>query len=146
MSDELQYLLFFAGIFLLTAATVLGVGAFEYEVKLLGTAAEAPADAEGFVQYDRLEGRDKEVVGRAIDGERFVFRDPSDLPGDRQTRGKLAVSRDGRYYVLSRRLFFNWRTRFGQASILLGAAGLVAISESIRRHHFPHRSVFWTRR
>lgn len=145
MSETLRYALFFAGIFALTAAFVLGIGALEYEVALLGTADEAPEDAEGFAQYEDLSGRDKEMVDRALAGGRTVVRDPDQLPGKIKKRGKLAVQKGDTYYVVSRRVFFNWRTSFGVASLAVGFAGLAALSESIRRHHFPHRPVYWIR-
>lgn len=145
MSETLRYALFFVGVFLLTGAMVVGVGALEYEVTLLETADEAPKDAEAFAQYDDLSDGDRQMVDQALAGERVVVRSSEELPGDPKRRGKLAVSHEGRYYVLSRRVFFNWRNSFGMVSLVAGFAGLAAISESIRRHHFPHRSVFWTR-
>lgn len=146
MTQTANYLLFFAGVFLLTAATVVGVGAFEYEVASLGVVEEIPDDTETLVAYDRLPERDRAVVARAIDGERLVFRDPSALPGEPERRGKLAVTRDGETHLLTRRVFFNPRTSFGTASLAMAVAGLAALSESIRRQHFPHRTAYWTRR
>lgn len=145
MSETLHYALFFVGVFLLIGGVVLGVGAFEYEVKLLDTVEEVPEGVEAFAQYDSLGDRDRAMVDRAIAGERVVVRGPDELPGTPERRGKLAVQRDDQYYVLSRRIFFNWRTTFGIASLALGVAGLAALSESIRRHHFPHRPVYWVR-
>lgn len=145
MSDALHFALFFVGVFLLMGAVVVGVGAFEFEVVSLGTAETVPEDAESFVGFDDLSARDQRTVARAIAGERIVFRDPSDLPGPRKTTGILAVERGGETYLLTRRVFFNWRTPHGGASIAMAVAGVVAVSEAIRRHHFPHRTVVWTR-
>jgi len=146
MSDSLHFGLFFVGIFLLTGALVVGVGAFEYEVASLGTTDAIPEDTESLVSYGDLSERDRGTVDRAIAGERLVFRDPTDLPGPKKTKGKLAVQRDGETYLLTRRIFFNWRTDFGLAAIGMTLGGVVAVSEAIRRHHFPHRSVVWTAR
>ncbi|WP_135851712.1 hypothetical protein [Halorussus salinus] len=146
MSDTLHFGLFFAGIFLLTAAMVVGVGAFEYEVASLGTTDAIPEDTESLVAYDDLSVRDQRTVERAIAGEQIVVRDPNELPGPRKTKGKLAVERGGETYLLTRRVFFNWRTEFGASAVAMALAGLAAVSEGVRRHHFPHRTVAWTRR
>ena len=143
--DNRYFLLFLVGVFLATAAVMVGVGAFEYEVAHLDTVAEVPGGATGIAEYDRLDDRDRAIVDRAIAGERLAFRDPADLPGPRKTKGTLAVERDGKYYVLSRRIFFNWRTPFGLAALAMGFAGVALISESVRRQHFPHRTPLWTR-
>ncbi|NHN58001.1 MULTISPECIES: hypothetical protein [Halorussus] len=143
MSDTANVALFFAGVFLLTGALVVGVGALEYEVTSLGTTAAVPEDAKSFVAYDALSSRDKRTVDRALAGERLVFRDPTDLPGPRTTRGKLAVERDGDIHLVSRRVFFNWRTPYGVAALALALVGIASVSESVRRNHFPHRPVYW---
>ena len=135
-----HFLLFVVGVFLLTGAVIVGVGAFEYEVVSLGTVETIPEDTQDMVDYRDLSGRDRVTVGRAIAGERFVFRDPSDLPGPSKRKGKLAVNRDGETYLLTRRVFFNWRTRFGLASVSMALVGVASVFESIRREHFPHRS------
>lgn len=146
MSDTLHTALFFAGIFLLTGAMVVGVGAFEYEVASLGTVEELPDDTESLVSYGDLSASDQRTVERAIAGERIVIRDPTDLPGPRKTKGKLAVERDGQTHLLTRRVFFNWRTTFGASAVAMALAGLAAVSEGVRRHHFPHQTVAWTHR
>ncbi|WP_128477800.1 hypothetical protein [Halorussus pelagicus] len=146
MSDSVYFGLFIVGIFLLTGALVVGVGALEYEVTSLGTVKEVPDDTESLVVYDSLSERDRQTVQRVLAGERLVVRDPTELPGPRKTKGKLAVQRDGETYLVTRRVFFNWRTKFGASSIAMAAAGLLAVSEAVRRQHFPHRTVVWTRR
>ena len=146
MSDSVYFGLFIVGIFLLTGALVVGVGAFEYEVTSLGTVEEVPDDTESLVAYDSLSERDRGTVQRALSGERLVVRDPTELPGPRKTKGKLAVQRDGETYLVTRRVFFNWRTRFGASSIAMAAAGLLAVSEAVRRQHFPHRTMYWLHR
>lgn len=145
MKDH-HFLLFFLGVFLALGAVMVGVGAMEYEVKLLDTVAEAPNDAADFTRYDRMSDRDRRIADRAISGERVVIRDPARLPGPRETKGKLAVERDGQYYVLSRRIFFNWRTSYGMAAVAMALGGIAAVSEAIRRQHFPHRPVYWLSR
>ncbi|NEU57574.1 hypothetical protein [Halorussus sp. MSC15.2] len=70
MSDTLHFGLFFLGIFLLTGALVVGVGALEYEVQSQGTTAAIPEDAESVVSYDDLSERDRQTVDRVLDGER----------------------------------------------------------------------------
>ena len=134
-----HFLLFVVGVFLLTGSVVLGVGAFEYEVVSLGTVEEIPDETKELVAYEYLSERDQRRVGRVIAGERFVFRDPGELPGSRKVRGKIAVERGGETYLITRRLFFNWRSSFGMASIAMALTGLWATFESIRRHHFPNR-------
>lgn len=146
MSDTLHFGLFFVGIFLLTGAMVAGVGALEYEVASLGTTEEIPEDTQSLVSFGDLSQRDQRTVDRAIAGEKIVVRDPNDLPGPRKTKGKFAVTRDGETYLVTRRIFFNWRTTFGTAAIGMLVVGVVAVSEAIRRQHFPHRSVVWTAR
>ncbi|UPV73259.1 hypothetical protein M0R89_11965 [Halorussus limi] len=146
MSDTLHFGLFLAGIFLLTGAMVFGVGALEYEVESLGTVEKIPEGTESLVSFGDLSARDQRTVERAIAGERLVFRDPTELPGPRKTKGTLAVERGGETYLLTRRIFFNWRTEFGASAVAMAVAGLLAVSEAVRRHHFPHRTVAWTRR
>jgi hypothetical protein len=77
-------------------------------------------------------------------GERLVFREPGKLPGKYAKKGTFAVQRDGPTYLVDRHLFSNWRSPFGLASLGLGFAGVAVVSGSIRRRHFPHRSVLWT--
>ncbi|WP_137283462.1 hypothetical protein [Halorussus salinisoli] len=144
MTDSVHSALFFVGVFLITAAVVVGVGAFEYEVRSLGAVEEIPEVTESLVSYDALSERDQRTVDQILAGERLVVRDPGYLPGPREAKGQLAVERDGETYLLTRRLFFDWRTRFGASAVTMVVAGVVAISEAIRRHHCPHRSVFWT--
>lgn len=146
MSDTAQFALFAVGVFLLNGALAAGVGALEYEVSSLGTTAAVPEDVKSFVSYDDLPADDQRIVDRVLAGGRFVFRDPTDLPGPRTTRGKLAVERDGDIYLVSRRVFFNWRTTYGAAALALAVAGIASVSEAVRRHHFPHRTAFWTTR
>lgn len=145
MGDR-YFLLLFVGFVLVVAGTVVSVGAFEYEVKRIGTADIAPKNVEGFVNYEDLEGREKRVVDRAIAGERVVVRSEGDLPGPKERKGNLGVHKDDTYYILTRHLFFNWRNRFGTASLALWFAGFAAMSEAIRRDRFPHRPVYWIRR
>ena len=146
MSDSLAVGLFFVGVFLLTGAVVVGVGALEYEVVSLGTTETVPEDAVSLVAYGDLSEYDQRTVERALAGERLVFRDPTDLPGLRKTKGKLAVERGEETYLITRRIFFNWRMTYGASALAMALAGLVGISEAIRRHHFPHRTVVWTNR
>jgi hypothetical protein len=144
--NQRHTLLFVVGVFLVIGGVMVGVGAMEYEVKHLETVSEAPTNAAGIIDYDRLSDRDRRIVDRALAGERLTFRDPSNLPGSYEQKGKLAVERDGRYYVLSRRLFFNWRTSYGAAALAMGLAGIATVGEAIRRQHFPHRPVYWVSR
>lgn len=134
-----HFLLFVTGVFLLTGAVILGVGAFEYEVVSLGTVEKIPDDTQEFVAFQYLSDRDQRRVARVIEGERLVYRDPGELPGSQKRKGKIAVERGDDIYLITRRLFFNWRTSYGMASIAMGLTGLVATVESIRRHHFPNR-------
>jgi len=78
VSDSVYFGLFIVGIFLLTGALVVGVGAFEYEVTSLGTVEEVPDDTESLVAYDSLSERDRGTVQRALSGERLVVRDPTE--------------------------------------------------------------------
>ncbi|MFC4449276.1 hypothetical protein [Halorussus aquaticus] len=146
MSDTLHFGLFFLGILLLTGALVVGVGALEYEVQSQGTAATIPEGTESVVAYDDLSERDRRTVDRVLDGERLVIRNPSDLPGPRKKKGKLVVERGDDLHIVTRRLFFNWRTTFGASAVAMALAGIVVVSEAVRRHHFPGRTVFWTTR
>ncbi|NEU57575.1 hypothetical protein [Halorussus sp. MSC15.2] len=56
------------------------------------------------------------------------------------------VERGDDLYLVTRRLFFNWRTVFGASAVAMVVAGVAVVSEAVRRHHFPHRTVFWTTR
>lgn len=161
--DELGHLaLFLVGFLLIVGGFVVGIGAFEYEVVALEEVEGSP-DGIRFVEneshtfsatdttivrvrYESLSERDREMVDRVLAGERVVLRTRADLPGKYGTKGRFAVQRDGSTHLIDRRMFFNWRTPFGTASLAMGAVGLAAMSEAIRRRHFPHRSVFWTRR
>lgn len=160
MNDAHYFLTFLVGVFVLLGAFALGIGAFEYEVVSLGEVEQPPdgtrfvtnESPQGFedtaivlVQYDSLPERDQRIVDRVIAGERLVFRKSGDLPGKYAKKGRFAVLRDGRTYLLNRHLFFNWRSPFGLGSLALGIVGLATVSESVRRRHFPHRSVVWTR-
>ncbi|UPV99288.1 hypothetical protein M0R88_12225 [Halorussus gelatinilyticus] len=146
MSDTLHFGLFLVGICLLTGAMVVGVGAFEYEVESLGTVEELPDNTRSVVSYGDLSASDQRTVERVIAGERVVVRDPSGLPGPRKRKGKLAVNRGGETYLVTRRIFFNWRSEFGMGAIAMALAGLAVVSEAVRRHHFPHRTAVWTHR
>jgi hypothetical protein len=146
MSDSVHFALFFAGILLITGALIVGVGVFEYEVTSLGTVEQLPEDTDSLVSYAALSTRDRRTVDRALAGERLVVRDPKELPGQRKTKEKLAVRRGDETYLLARRIFFNWRTEFGTAAVAMAAAGFVAISEAVRRRHFPHRPAYWVSR
>ncbi|USZ69029.1 hypothetical protein NGM10_04650 [Halorussus salilacus] len=161
--DELGHLaLFLVGFLLIVGGFVVGIGAFEYEVVALEEVEGSP-DGIRFVEneshtfsatdttivrveYESLSERDREMLDRVLAGERVVLRTRGQLPGKYGTKGRFAVERDGTTHLVDRRLFFNWRTPFGAASLAMGAVGLAAMSEAIRRRHFPHRSVFWTRR
>ena len=162
MSDLRHLALFLVGVCLVVGGFIVGIGALEYEVVSLGE-VDGPPDGTRFVsseshtfgasggtivlvQYDDLSERDQSVVDRVLAGERLVFRQRGDLPGKYGTKGEFAVQRDGEIHRIDRRVFFNWRTPFGMASLAMALVGAVAVSEAIRRRHFPHRSVFWTRR
>lgn len=140
-----HFLLIFVGFVLVVAGTMVGVGALEYEVKQIDTADVAPKNVQGFVDYEDLEGRQKEIVDRAIAGERVVVRAEGDLPGTKQRKGNLGVHKGDTYHILTRHLFFNWRNKFGMAALALWFAGLAAMLEAIRRDRFPHRPVYWIR-
>ena len=162
MSDLRHLILFLVGFGLLLGGFVVGIGALEYEVVSLGE-VDGPLEGARFVshesnslspndetivlvQYDALSQRDREIVDRVLAGERVVFRQRGDLPGKYGTKGEFGVQRDGEIYLIDRHVFFNWRTSFGLASLTMGLVGVAAVSEAIRRRHFPHRSVFWTHR
>lgn len=159
MNDAHYFVTFLVGVFLLLGALALGIGAFEYEVVSLGE-VEKPPDGTRFVthespqgfedetivlvRYDSLSDRDQRIVDRVLSGERLVFRESGNLPGKYAKKGRFAVQRDGTTYLVNRHLFFNWRSPFAWGSVALGFAGLATVSESIRRRHFPYRSVVWT--
>lgn len=145
MGKNLQFLVLFAGFFLLVGALVAGIGAFEYEVKKVDTVTGQAPMLEEFVRYETLDGRQKEIVDRALDGEAVAVRRADELPGKKERAGKLGVDKDGTYHVLTRRMFFNWRTTFGMASLAMGFAGVAAISEAVRRRQFPDRPLYWIR-
>ena len=145
--DLANFLLFFVGVCLLLGAFVVGIGAFEYEVVSLGTVDSVP-EQQGFagtevhvVRFEELSERDRRIVERAIAGERFVFRDPAELPGERNRKGKFGVRRDGELYLVNRHLFFNWRTTFAPGAVALAIAGLGVAGEAVRREHFPDRTL-----
>lgn len=145
MGKNRQFMMLFVGVFLLVGALVAGIGAYEYEVKKVDTVTGQAPELEEFVKYEEIDGRQKEIVDRALAGEAVVVRNADELPGDKERMGKLGVDEDGTYHVLTRQLFFNWRTKFGMASLAMGFAGLAAISEAIRRRQFPDRPVYWIR-
>lgn len=145
MGKNLQFLLLFVGFFLLVGALVAGVGAYEYEVEKVDTVTGQAPMLEEFVKYEQLDGRQKEIVDRALAGESVAVRRADDLPGKKHRSGKLGVDKDGTYHVVTRRMFFNWRTKFGMASLAMGFGGLAAVSEAIRRRQFPDRPVYWVR-
>jgi hypothetical protein len=94
MNDIRHFLLLFVGFMLVVAGTVIGVGALEYEEKQIDTADIAPKNVQGFVDYEDMEGRQKQNVDRAIAGERVVVRAEGDLPGPKQRKGNLGVLKD----------------------------------------------------
>ncbi|PSP55811.1 hypothetical protein BRC82_04315 [Halobacteriales archaeon QS_1_67_19] len=140
-----HFLLVFVGICLVFAGIVTAIGAYEYEVKKVDTVDGQAPELEEFIDYERLDGQQKEIVDRALAGEAVAVREADDLPGHREKQGKLGVAKDGTYHILTRRMFFNWRTDFGLASLALWAAGLAAISEGVRRSQFSHRPFYWVR-
>lgn len=145
MGKNLQFLMVFVGFCLVVGSVVVGIGAFEYEVERVDTVTGQAPELREFVDYEELEGEDKEVVDRALAGESIAIRQADDLPGPRNRQGKFGVYDDGTYHVLTRRMFFNWRTKFGLASIGLAVTGLALVSEGIRRRQFRHRPVYWIR-
>lgn len=161
MKDAYYLFTFLVGALLLVAAFGLGIGALEYEVVSQGE-VEGPPEGKYFVaqesstgfeddtivltSHESLSERDQRLVDRVLAGERLVFRESGKLPGKYAKKGTFAVRRDGTTYLVDRRLFFNWRSSFGLASIALAVAGLGVVSESVRRRHFPHRPVYWVRR
>lgn len=146
MGKNLQFLMLFVGFLFLVGAVVVGIGAYEYEVKKVDTVTGiAPEVNNSFVNYENLHGRDKEIVDRAIAGEAVAVRRADELPGKKKKMGKFAVDKDGTYYVLTRRMFFNYRTEFGMTAIVLGLIGTGCISEAVRRRQFPDRPVYWIR-
>lgn len=145
MGKNLQFLMVFFGFLLLMGAVAAGIGAYEYEVKKVDTVEGQAPELREFVEYENLDGDEKELVDRAIAGESIAIREAHDLPGAMERQGKIGVHDDGTYHVLTRRMFFNWRTTFGMVSIGLGVAGVALISEGIRRRQFPHRPVYWFR-
>lgn len=146
MGKNLQFALLFVGFSLLVGAVVVGIGAYEYEVKKVDTVTGIAPELEEFIMYEDLDGRQKRIVDRALAGEAVAVRRAGELPGKREKMGKLGVDKNGTYYVLTRRMFFNWRTDFGMASLSMGFAGLAAISEAIRRRRFSHRPFYWIQR
>jgi hypothetical protein len=143
VGKNLQFLLLFVRFFLLVGALIAGIGAYEYEVEKVDTVTGQAPTLEGFIRYEELDGRQKEIVDRALAGESVAVRRATDLPGKKHRAGKSGVDKDGTYHVLTRRMFFNWRTTFGLASLAMGFSGLAAISEAVRRRQFPDRPVYW---
>lgn len=146
MGKNRQFLMLFVGVLLLVGALVAGIGAYEYEVEKVDTVTGQAPELKEFIRYEDLHGRQKEIVDRALAGEAVAVRRADELPGKREKMGKLGVDKDGTYYVLTRRMFFNWRTKFGMASLAMGFTGLAAVSEAVRRRQFPDRPVYWIRR
>ncbi|MFC7080841.1 hypothetical protein [Halorussus caseinilyticus] len=145
MGKSLQFLMLFVGFCLVVGAFVAGIGAYEYEVKRVDTVTGQAPELHEFSRYEELDGRQKEIVDRAIAGEAVAVRRADQLPGKREKMGKLGVDKDDTYYVLTRRMFFNWRTTFGKASIGMGSVGFALTSEAVRRRQFPDRPVYWVR-
>ncbi len=122
---------FFLGVvLLLVVTTALGIGAIRYEFRYAGT-VEDPTDARWQFDYEDLTVEDKEVVQRAMEGERIVFQSDGLWPGP--GRGDLALRYQNEWHLFNRRIYFGATTPFGIASIASALAGFACIGESIRR-------------
>lgn len=122
---------FFLGVvLLLVVTTALGIGAIRYEFSYAGT-VEDPTDARWMFDYEDLTATDREVVQRAMEGERFVFQNDGPWPGP--GRGDIAFRYQDEWHMFHRRIYFEPKTPFGIASIASALAGFACIVESIRR-------------
>ncbi|WP_257300794.1 hypothetical protein [Haloarchaeobius sp. FL176] len=122
---------FFLGVVLLLVVTpAFGLGAVRYEFSYAGT-VEDPTDARWMFDYEDLTAEDKEVVQRAMEGERFVFQSDGLWPGP--GRGDLALRHQNEWHMFDRRIYFGAKTLFGIASIASTLAGFASIVESVRR-------------
>lgn len=125
------FVFFFVGVvLLLVVATGLGIGAIRYEFSYAGP-VEEPTDARWRFDYEDLTAEDKQLVQRAMDGERFVFGNDGQLPGP--GRGAIAIRYQDELHLFHRRMYFEPESSFGIASIANALAGIACIGESIRR-------------
>lgn len=125
------FMFFLLGVvLLLVVTTAFGIGAVRYEFSYAGTVQD-PTDARWAFDYEDLTTEDKEVVQRAMNGERFVYESDGPWPGP--GRGDLALRYQNEWHMFDRRIYFGVNTPFGIASIASALAGFACIGESIRR-------------
>ena len=132
------YGLFFLGVFMLVAAFMLTFPALRYTLQE-GTTG-APTDGDG-IPYDVLTDQEQRVIDGALDGREYVFETSQPLPGTTNLAldpTQLEVSKNGTAHTFTYQSVFPATEPMGLAVIGLAVGGLLAIVESIRRHHFTN--------
>lgn len=131
ISPSPVFAFFFIGVvLLLVVATSFGIGAIRYEFSYGGT-VDNTETVRWVFDYEDLTAEDKQLVQRAMDGERFVFGSDGQLPGP--GRGGIAIRHQEEWHLFHRRMYFEPESSFGIASITSALAGLACIGESVRR-------------
>lgn len=115
---------------MIVLAVGLAIGALRFEFVYAGPVSE-PTNVSWVIDYADLTPKDRELVQRAMGGERFVFENSGRLPGP--GRGDIAIRYDGTWQVFTRRIFFDPSTTFGVASLVSGFIGVTCIVEAVRR-------------
>jgi hypothetical protein len=128
-----HYLLFFAGIAIMTMAVMVGTAGFSYEFTLKSTADTAPTQSS-FASYSDFSSEERRMIRRSIDGETFVFEDRRDLPAasGEGWSGQLTVEYEDTFYTFKRGAFFDVSTLGGSSATTLGIIGLVATTVAVR--------------
>jgi hypothetical protein len=130
------YGLFFVGAFMLAAAVMLAFPAIQFAFQTDGSGGTA---GDGGYSYEYLTEDEQRVVDAAIDGDRVILEDSQPLPG---TPGyplgtdEVRVNKNGTVHTFTYRIVFPATEPMGLAVLALTGGGLVAVVESVRRHHF----------
>lgn len=140
--------MFFLGVLLVTSSIGVGVGALHYKF-YFDSKVDNPDDWDTpLYEYQRLSDDEQRVVNQAINGKEFVFSSSEPIPGRGESSlGKqemmVVYSDKEGYYIFEKQIIFVSTKPAGYTAITMAITGIALIGDAIRRHHFPHRNLFW---
>lgn len=125
--------LHFVGLFLGMCVFFAGVGVWfvtadqDWTYYFEEESDTAPRHFDGeFATYGELTPREREIVDRAIDGERFGFEDEAQVPPE-------MVGRNGTYYLFYSAMHYDWLNPMTFVPTLTAIGGAAIMAEAARR-------------